>query len=753
MTKSKKMATDLNNTLNLDKLITNLDEVIKKTMQLNEVFKDLNKTAEDTAKTTEQVNKTQEQSEDIIKDVTKATNQLTVDEIERAKLQDKVVKTAEQLTVINSEENKQLIKNKVAIQQANKEIRDNIKENLKREQTQEKVNEALTTSANSIKEAQAQNKILREAVRDVDLTAEDATQTIEELNAKIEQNDEIITENSDSFIQQKRNIGNYQSALDDLRGSFGDLTGSISSFITNPQGGTEAVKNAIGGINTSLKTLLANPVVAIVAGITASFQALKTALNSTEEGQKALNTVTGFFNGILTALNEVVIALIDPLVRLFNDPKKTLEEFNQAIKDKILKTFEALKNIALGVGDILTGIWNRDLDQIKQGAADAGKAFVDLNREINPTVILLEKAVKIGENIAETSKENARIEKERFELEQQRNALTVKEAELRKEIADLLLQSKNEELSAQERLQNVIEAEEVSKQLSAERIADKKEELRLLLEEAELGKNNLQDNQAIAALQAEIINLQKQEADNLRSLGNRRRTIINEIERQKEAEQELFTEQQERFNTQKQQDIDTRTLKVSQDNEDLKAAEDRAQKEIELAQAVAEGKAELSDFLKDTQLENAAILFDEEKRASLANAQKNISEGVTKALATGGIRGIAQGVLITAAGAVQLAKIAGINAFYKGTDNAPSGLAWVSERGAELIEDKAGNLKLIPDLSLVNFKGGEKVHTAAETKKMLFDDSRIIKELRRQKQTVIVNVNKDTYASKYRLKA
>ena len=76
----------------------------------------------------------------------------------------------------------------------------------------------------------------------------------------------------------------------------------------------------------------------------------------------------------------------------------------------------------------------------------------------------------------------------------------------------------------------------------------------------------------------------------------------------------------------------------------------------------------------------------------------------------------------------------------------------MSERGAEIVEDKKGNMRLIPDMSLINLEGGEKVYTAQETKQIMFDDSRIIKELRRQKQTVIVNVNKESYARKYAFK-
>lgn len=747
------MATDLNAQLNLDTLLSNLDTLIKKTEELNSTLMDVGKTAEDTAKSTAKLNNAQKQSEDIISDTAKATNNLTVEEIELAKVQDNVVKTAEKLTVVNSEENKQLQKNKIAYAEANKEIRDKIKADNASTKATEDATKALNIQAKSIGEAQAQNKALRRAIKDVDVTTAGAADTIAEINKKIDENDKLITENSDSFIQQKRNIGNYKSALDELGGAFVGVSVEVKNFISNPKGGTEAVKNSIQTLNTSLKTLLANPVVAIVAGITAAFGALRQALNSTEEGQQALATATGFLSGVFSALNEIVVALIDPLVRLFNDPQQAIEDFQQAIKDKIFRVFENLKNIALGVGEILTGLWERDLDKITEGAEKAGKAFIELNQEVNPTVILLTKAAEQANNIFETAKATAEIEKERFQLESRRNAFIVREAEIKRDIANLLLDSKNEELSAQERLDKVIQSEQLAKQLSEERIADKKEQLRLLEAEAALGSDNLEDNRAFAQLQAEIIGLEKAQADELRSLGNRRRTILSELDKQKESEQELFEQQQERFKIQQEQDINTRELKITQDAEDLERLKESEEAKRKLAEETAKAQQAFAKQTTDIGLDFAADAFGAEKEAAIAKAAINTSEGITKALATGGFAGIAQGVLIGAAGAVQIAKIAGVNAFYKGTKNAPKGLAMVSERGAEIIENKAGELRLIPDMSLVNLKGGEKIHTAGETRKMLFDDSRIVRELRAQRKNIIVNINPESYSSKYRLKA
>jgi hypothetical protein len=60
-----------------------------------------------------------------------------------------------------------------------------------------------------------------------------------------------------------------------------------------------------------------------------------------------------------------------------------------------------------------------------------------------------------------------------------------------------------------------------------------------------------------------------------------------------------------------------------------------------------------------------------------------------------------------------------IPAFKKGTKNAPAGLAIVGEEGPELVE-RNGRMFITPGkASFVNLTGGEKIHTAKETERII----------------------------------
>lgn len=68
------------------------------------------------------------------------------------------------------------------------------------------VSDIMNTQATAVAEAEAQNQRLTEALKNVDLSSEDAQSTITALNAKIEENNRIIQENSASSQSIKKDL-------------------------------------------------------------------------------------------------------------------------------------------------------------------------------------------------------------------------------------------------------------------------------------------------------------------------------------------------------------------------------------------------------------------------------------------------------------------------------------------------------------------------------------------------------------------
>lgn len=102
-------------------------------------------------------------------------------------------------------------------------------ESKKRKVTEEEITKALTQQAKSIAEAAEQNRILRAAAKQLDLTEADNVETLKKYNQQIKSNTEFIRENSDAYVQQKMNIGNYNSVWKGLNVSVQQLVRELPS--------------------------------------------------------------------------------------------------------------------------------------------------------------------------------------------------------------------------------------------------------------------------------------------------------------------------------------------------------------------------------------------------------------------------------------------------------------------------------------------------------------------------------------------
>ena len=104
------------------------------------------------------------------------------------------------------------------------------------------------------------------------------------------------------------------------------------------------------------------------------------------------------------------------------------------------------------------------------------------------------------------------------------------------------------------------------------------------------------------------------------------------------------------------------------------------------------------------------------KRLAIFNAVINTAQAVTSALAN---YDYTSAILFGVLGAAQIALIASqeIPQFWKGTDNAPEGLALTQEKGAEVITDKSGNVKTLGSdkgAQLTYLSKGDKVYKSHE---------------------------------------
>ena len=109
---------------------------------------------------------------------------------------------------------------------------------------------------------------------------------------------------------------------------------------------------AIKGIGDAFKMMLANPVIAVIAGIAGALMLMKKSLESTAEGQKTLNRLSQGFSSILGPILAIVEKVAVPL---FNGFAAVLEKTGQAFAwfaEKIGISSAKIKEATLSVDEV-----------------------------------------------------------------------------------------------------------------------------------------------------------------------------------------------------------------------------------------------------------------------------------------------------------------------------------------------------------------------------------------------------------------
>lgn len=146
---------------------------------------------------------------------------------------------------------------------------------------------------------------------------------------------------------------------------------------------------------------------------------------------------------------------------------------------------------------------------------------------------------------------------------------------------------------------------------------------------------------------------------------------------------------QEAFNT---------IANASQQNFDAEYSRLEQQKNVSM-QFAGESTAAKEEIEKEYERRKKEIQKREaeaQKRLAIFNIGINTAQAIAATFSKAGFpAGVPLAALMAAIGAAQIAMVSAqqIPQFWKGTDNAPEGLAWTQEKGAEVITDSKGNVK------------------------------------------------------------
>lgn len=363
----------------------------------------------------------------------------------------------------------------------------------------------------------------------------------------------------------QRNVGNYKSALQGMGGA-----AKVAGLQTNT-------------LNTSLKALSANPIVAFLTLIAAILAAVIKALKGSEEATMAFKEAIAPLNPILDAVKRGFQALANILV-------KVVKGAVEGLMDALGWLMRQLQNI----GNWFGADWHF-ADNFEAGRKAAQDAASEL-----------------------AAAENKLIKDKR--------AWVTESAKLDREIADLREKATNKEkYSAQERLAFLDQAIALETKKAAREKQLAEENLRLLQLEAQRTANDAEMNDKLAEAEAAVIAADTKLSETKRNLSKQRLAAVEATKKEQEAIVNATKEAQDAL------------ISLMKDGAEKQTALENARFDKAKAMLQAKLDEEKKNHGEDTELYKAyaaqmealeAEHLDKLDKISLAGRQKEVQEQI-----------------------------------------------------------------------------------------------------------------------------
>lgn len=612
--------------------------------------------------------------------------------------------------------NKSLIETQKAILDNSKAIREN-NADIKSTKT---LLDSEATSVNALRAQLAQNTAelnkMSEAQRTTSKEGLDLTEQTKALSDKLKELEKSVGDNRRNVGNYAESVKDGIMQTQGLTGGTGALVGGMKSGITGIQAFNAALKanpivfvisivlSLVGLIEKMMKRNSE-----LSASLKAAFAPFKTIFG------RLLDWISGLFEGIaflLENLTKGITWLLDKLGLISEETKKAADESARLAKET-QRIYKAETDALVPMARM-----RREMEELKTLAADQNKSAAERSklleqatgklhaiRDLELSVLDAKyKQIKAENQLGYTSDEDARKEQEALAaLEEARAQYATQEKEMSGQLSGFIKQERDKQAQA-------AQAAAAKAAKAAEDAARKEEEAHKKSQDATKAAQDAQMkkyNEAVTAMQLDIaereleganISLRELQAVNDKKVEletyRRAQGLIGEqeyINNVREIELEYAAEVKARKDAEDQQERDRQALNMENDRAlaEMKLGNDlesqlarlEAQKALEIANAEAIGAEtaainEKYEIMKDetrrkyynAQLEMASgtagqlsELLGEESAAgkAFATAQATINTylGASKALAQGGIWGIAQAAMVIAFGMKQVLSI------------------------------------------------------------------------------------------------
>jgi len=341
--------------------------------------------------------------------------------------------------------------------------------------------------------------------------------------------------------------------------SFGDMSKNAGGAMSQMVGGLgtfgPAAQQGVGGfqslaVGARLLNTALGPIGIIIGLVAAALKALGSYFKGSVDGAQKFASIMGFIKGILGVISDGFIKLGRVLVGVFKEPKEAIKGLWDAIKQGLVNrwqglldffkgSFSALKNGFKGVGQAIKGLFDDEakkkskelFGQMKQDLVKVGKAGI-----LMATGLDIDNPVKRGTGLLQKQLDKVKIlkqvELDRFTLMMKNLEISRKESGLRREMANLLLQTRDYEGASNKERQAALDVlGDKETEIANMKIGAAEEAVRLQKIVNATTETSVDDTRDLITLENTLDGLYKTRDDKLREIVNRQNEMRSSVQK------------------------------------------------------------------------------------------------------------------------------------------------------------------------------------------------------------------------------
>ena len=415
-------------------------------------------------------------------------------------------------------------------------------------------------------------------------------------------------------INVNSNVGDVAKDANNAAAEFKVMGVSLNSVKAGFASAAVTAKGMFGSIKAGLISSGVGAFVVLIGSLIAYFK-------STKEGAEKLERAMAGIGAVISVITDRLSGFGKVIVSAFENPQQAVADLWQAIKTNLLNRVQGMVDAFGYLGKTIKSALSLDFDEMKENAAGFGESIVQVATGVDDLTGKMAEGFKsLGDEIVKDTTAVTKLKKATQELRQLENDFAKDRAQTRQEIQKARLDALDETKTQEERLAALQKANDLELKTTADAMELQKEKIRIQKETMALSENLQEDEDALVALEVELIDLQTQSFQTQKRLATEMETLTNEIAADKKtAEKERIAS--EKLDLQAFTDFKLKRIKDETD-EEFKIRIDAAEKLAKKQKAILKAG---EDFKK------ATIEKGFGAAAAMAGENVELSKGVAAA--------------------------------------------------------------------------------------------------------------------------